>query len=189
MKMRQTIGAGAALVLGLGLTAVSAPTASAALAAEPFGDACSAVPQSGAGSLGEIANQPVATAASNLPFLSTLTSAVQTAGLTDTLNNAQALTVFAPTNDAFAAIPKEQLDKLLADKDALAKVLKYHVVEGEKTPDDLQNATLTTLDGGKVTTDGSDYNYTVNGSKVTCGDVPTANATVYVIDSVLVPNP
>lgn len=193
MKKRQTIGAGAALVLGLGIGAVgaqavsAAPLARTALVAEPFGDACSEVPQSGAGSLAEIAKEPVATAASNLPFLSTLTTAIDSAGLTDTLNSAQNITVFAPTNDAFAAVPKEDLDKLLADKDALTKVLQYHVVEGEKTPEDLKQGTFKTLQGGELTTEGSGQDYTVNDAKVVCGNVPTSNATVYVVDKVLLP--
>ncbi|GAB2811348.1 hypothetical protein GCM10022221_06010 [Actinocorallia aurea] len=185
------MGAGAAVVLGIGLAGAGAASAAVAapgaVVAEPFGDGCSAVPQSGAGSLAEIADQPVATAASQVPFLSTLTTAINTAGLADTLNSAEALTVFAPTNDAFAKVPKADLDKLLGDKDALAKVLQYHVVEGKKTPADLQKGDFKTLQGSALTTEGSGDTYTVNGAKVVCGNVPTANATVYVIDTVLLP--
>ncbi|MEV6960335.1 fasciclin domain-containing protein, partial [Streptomyces sp. NPDC051207] len=82
---------------------------------EPFGSACASVPKDGAGSFDGMAKDPVATAASNNPALSTLVTAVKKAGLVDTLNNAQNITVFAPTNDAFAKIPKADLDKVLSD--------------------------------------------------------------------------
>ncbi|MGW6419966.1 fasciclin domain-containing protein, partial [Streptomyces sp. NPDC055055] len=79
----------------------------------PFGPACASVPKDGAGSFDGMAKDPVATAASNNPALSTLVAAVKQAGLVDTLNNAKDITVFAPTNDAFAKIPKADLDKVL----------------------------------------------------------------------------
>ena len=101
---------------------------------QPFGPACSAVPKDGAGSFDGMAKDPVATAASNNPALSTLVTAVKKAGLVDTLNNAQDITVFAPTNDAFAKIPKADLDKVLADKAQLTKILTYHVVGRKLTP-------------------------------------------------------
>ncbi|MFR9799162.1 fasciclin domain-containing protein [Streptomyces sp. MS06] len=154
----------------------------------PFGPACSAVPESGAGSFDGMAKDPVATAASNNPALSTLVSAVKKAGLVDTLNNAQNITVFAPTNDAFAKIPKATLDKVLNDKAELTKILTYHVVGQKLTPQDLQNGSFETLEKSKLTTSGSGESYTVNDSaKVVCGNVKTANANVYIIDSVLMP--
>ncbi|GAA3417096.1 hypothetical protein GCM10018952_47820 [Streptosporangium vulgare] len=104
---------------------------------EPFGPGCASLPASGEGSLSEMASQPVATAVASNPALSTLAQAVEQAGLTETLNSAKDITVFAPTNDAFAKIPKDKLDKLLADKAQLTKVLTYHVVEGKKGPEDL----------------------------------------------------
>ena len=113
--------------------ATSSPPAAAA-AGGPFGPACAGVPASGPGSLAAIANEPVATAASQNPALSTLVTAVKAAGLVDTLNNAQAITVFAPTNDAFAKIPKDTLDKVLADKQALTNILTYHVVRQRQSP-------------------------------------------------------
>ncbi|MYQ69423.1 fasciclin domain-containing protein, partial [Streptomyces sp. SID4950] len=153
---------------------------------EPFGTACSSVPADGAGSFDGMAKDPVATAASNNPALSTLVSAVKKAGLVDTLNNAQNITVFAPTNDAFAKIPKETLDKVLNDKAQLTKILTYHVVGQKLTPKDLEKGSFDTLEKSKLTTSGSGESYTVNDSaKVVCGNVKTANATVYIIDSVL----
>ncbi|MEU4151610.1 fasciclin domain-containing protein [Streptomyces sp. NPDC026659] len=155
---------------------------------QPFGSACSAVPKNGAGSFDGMAKDPVATAASNNPALSTLVSAVKKAGLVDTLNNAQNITVFAPTNDAFNKIPKATLDKVLNDKAELTKILTYHVVGKKLMPADLANGSFDTLEKSKLTTSGSGESYTVNGSaKVVCGNVSTANARVYIIDSVLMP--
>ncbi|PKT68086.1 fasciclin [Streptomyces populi] len=155
---------------------------------QPFGPACASVPKDGAGSFDGMAKDPVATAASNNPALSTLVTAVKKAGLVDTLNNAQNITVFAPTNDAFAKIPKATLDKVLNDKAQLTKILTYHVVGQKLTPKDLENGSFTTLEKSKLTTSGSGESYTVNDSaKVVCGNVKTANANVYIIDTVLMP--
>ncbi|MFH9708375.1 fasciclin domain-containing protein [Streptomyces luteogriseus] len=155
---------------------------------QPFGVACSTVPESGAGSFDGMAQDPVATAASNNPELSTLVSAVKKAGLVDTLNNAQNITVFAPTDDAFAKIPKATLDKVLNDKAQLTKILTYHVVGQKLTPKDLEKGSFTTLEKSRLTTSGSGESFTVNGdSKVVCGNVKTANATVHIVDTVLMP--
>ncbi|MDL5206498.1 fasciclin domain-containing protein [Streptomyces sp. ALI-76-A] len=155
---------------------------------EPFGPACSTVPKDGAGSFNGMAKDPVATAASNNPALSTLVTAVKKAGLVDTLNNAENITVFAPTNDAFAKIPKATLDKVLGDKAQLTKILTYHVVGQKLTPKDLESGSYPTLEKSKLTTAGSGESYTVNDSaKVVCGNVKTANANVYIIDTVLMP--
>ncbi|GCD95195.1 fasciclin domain-containing protein [Embleya hyalina] len=157
-------------------------------AAAPFGAGCAAVPATGAGSFTGMAQDPVATAASHNPVLSTLVAAVKAAGLVDTLNTAQNITVFAPTDDAFAKIPKDTLDKLLADKDALTKVLTYHVVGQRLAPARLAGGSFETLEKQPLTTKGSGDAYTVNDtSKVVCGNVPTANATVYLVDTVLMP--
>lgn len=155
---------------------------------QPFGSACGGVPKEGAGSFDGMAKDPVATAASNNPALSTLVTAVKQAGLVDTLNNAKDITVFAPTNDAFAKIPKADLDKVLADKNMLTKILTYHVVGQKLTPQQLRNGSFETLQKGLVTTTGSGETYKVNDSaNVVCGNVRTANANVYIIDSVLMP--
>ncbi|MFF3653120.1 fasciclin domain-containing protein [Streptomyces sp. NPDC002181] len=155
---------------------------------QPFGPACAGVPKEGAGSFDGMAKDPVATAASNNPALSTLVAAVKRAGLVDTLNNAKEITVFAPTNDAFAKIPKADLDKVLADKATLTKILTYHVVGRRLTPEQLGNGSFETLEKGMVTTKGSGEAYTVNGTAgVVCGNVKTANANVYIVDTVLMP--
>jgi len=154
-----------------------------------FGAGCAAVPADGPGSFDGMALDPVATAASNNPALSTLVSAVKAAGLVDSLNTADGITVFAPTNDAFAALDKKTLDKALADpKGLLTTVLTYHVVPGKLSPADLAGEHKT-LQGGTLTVTGSGEDFTVNGTaKVVCGNVPTANATVYLIDGVLLPS-
>ena len=157
-------------------------------AAQTFGAGCSAVPADGAGSFNGMATEPVATAASANPALKTLVAAVGAAGLGDTLNSTEDITVFAPTEDAFAKISKKDLNGLLADKAALITVLTYHVVPGQLSPEDVAG-THKTLEGEDVTVEGSGEDFTVGAAKATvvCGNVPTANATVYVIDSVLMP--
>lgn len=169
--------------------AAVAPTTAAATPAPsgPFGPACGAVPKDGEGSFTGMADDPVATAASNNPVLSTLVTAVKKAGLVDTLNSAQGITVFAPTNDAFAKIPKKDLDAVLADKKKLTDILTYHVVEGRTAPDALAAGTFKTLQGGSLTTSGSGESYKVNDASIVCGNVPTGNATVYIVDTVLMP--
>lgn len=203
---RAAVAVAAAAVLPIALTACSdsgdkdtgaadsTPSAKetksddAMTANEPFGPACSSVPKSGAGSFDGMAKDPVATAASNNPELSTLVTAVKKAGLVDTLNNAKDITVFAPTNDAFAKIPKADLDKVLNDKAQLTKILTYHVVGKKVTPQQLENGSFETLEKSKLTTAGSGTEYKVNDtSNVVCGNVPTANATVYIVDTVLMP--
>lgn len=169
---------------------MSATTGSASMT--DFGSACSAVPATGAGSFNGMATAPVATAASANPVLSTLVSAVKAAGLVDTLNNAQGITVFAPANAAFAKIPAATLNGVLANTSELTKILTYHVVSGPLSPDQLAG-TDTTLEGGTITVAGSGETFTVTGGSATntanviCGNVQTANATVYIIDSVLMP--
>ena len=129
---------------------------------------------------------PVATAASANPVLKTLVTAVGEADLVDTLNSAPEITVFAPANPAFDAIPKKDLNALLADKPALTKVLTHHVVEGKIAPEDVAG-THKTLAGDEITVEGSGEEFTVGDASVICGNVQTANATVYVIDGVLMP--
>jgi uncharacterized surface protein with fasciclin (FAS1) repeats len=168
--------------------ASSAASGAAASTTSDFGPGCASVPASGAGSFTGMATAPVATAASANPVLSTLVTAVKQAGLVDTLNSAAGITVFAPDNSAFAKIPASTLKSVLADKPELTKILTYHVVAGRVTPAELASGkTLKTLEGGTVTPAMMGSSYTVNGASVVCGNVQTANATVYIIGSVLMP--
>jgi len=148
-----------------------------------------AVPE-GDGSVAGMAKDPVAVAASNNPLLTTLTKAVsgklnKDVDLVDTLNGDE-FTVFAPVDDAFKAIPEKDLNAVVSDADMLTKVLTYHVVPGQITPDDLKGD-LETVEGDKVKISGSGDDLMVNDAKVICGGVQTANATVYLVDSVLMP--
>ena len=157
--------------------------------AAPFGPGCASVPADGAGSFEGMATAPVATAASANPLLSTLVSAVQAAGLVDTLNSAEDITVFAPSNDAFAKVPAADLQALLADKEMLTQVLTYHVVGQPIAPEELGTAgPFESLQGAPVEASGSGEEFVVNeNANVVCGNVQTANATVYIVDSVLMP--
>ena len=153
----------------------------------PFGPACDAVPTEGAGSFAGMTDDTAATAASNNPLLSTLVTAVTEAGLVDTLNSDGPFTIFAPTNDAFAAIPAADLDAVLADKELLTSILTYHVVAGES----LDAAALGSA-GSAETVNGATLEFgadgtTVNGVDVLCSNVVTANATVHIIGEVLMP--
>ncbi len=152
----------------------------------PFGPACADVPTSGPGSVEGMAQDPVATAASNNPLLQTLVAAVTEANLGDTLNSAESITVFAPTEEAFAKIPTKDLNALLADKEALTTVLTHHVVGERLSPEDVAGE-HETLAGDMITVEGSGEDFTAEGAAVVCGNVQTANATVYLIDSVMMP--
>ncbi|MDP9843844.1 fasciclin domain-containing protein [Streptosporangium lutulentum] len=155
--------------------------------ASPVGPGCASLPTSGPGSAASMATEPVGTALAANPELSSLAKAVDAAGLTETLNSAKDITVFAPTNAAFDKIPKEELDTIMGDKDKLTKILQNHVVEGRKAPADLTAGPLTTLGGGTLTVTGSGEDYTVGDAKILCGNLQTSNATVYLVDSVLLP--
>jgi uncharacterized surface protein with fasciclin (FAS1) repeats len=200
MKYRLLALSGLAVSIGLGTAACSSSSSSpaappaaassspAAAAAMDFGPGCAAVPKSGAGSFTGMSTAPVATAASANPALSTLVTAVKKAGLVDTLNSASNITVFAPDNAAFAKLPAATLNKVLADKAELTKILTYHVTPGRHTPAELASGlTIKTLEGGMVTPAMMSGSYTVNKAHVVCGNVQTANATVYIIDTVLMP--
>ena len=164
------------------------PSGSASTTAMNFGSGCASVPKSGAGSFSGMSTAPVATAASANPVLSTLVTAVKQAGLVDTLNSAKDITVFAPANSAFAKIPSATLNSVLANKAELTKILTSHVAAGRYTPAELATGKpIKTLEGGTVTPAGSGTSFTVNGAHVVCGNVQTANATVYIIDTVMMP--
>ncbi|KRC49375.1 fasciclin [Leifsonia sp. Root227] len=176
--------------------ASSSPSASAMdPAADLVGSGCAAYAKavpSGAGSVTGMAQDPVAVAASNNPLLTTLVASVSgklnpDVNLVDTLNGSE-FTVFAPVDDAFKKIDAATIDTLKtpAGADTLKKILTYHVVPGQIAPDAI-DGTHKTVEGGDVTVTGSGDNIMVNGAKVICGGVHTANATVYLIDTVLMP--
>jgi uncharacterized surface protein with fasciclin (FAS1) repeats len=135
------------------------------------------------------ANQTIAQIVASNPNFSTLLAAVKAAGLVDTLSGPGPFTVFAPTNEAFAKIPKETLDALLKDKAALTKVLTYHVVAGKvKSTDVVKLKEAKTVQGQSVTIEVKERAVILNGnSKVTAVDIEASNGVIHVIDTVLLP--
>ncbi|MFJ3719038.1 fasciclin domain-containing protein [Streptomyces sp. NPDC090057] len=186
-RMR-TAKAAAAAALAVPLTFGGVASQSHAQDASPspsgtFGSGCSALSQKA-----DTAKDKVVDAASAYPQLSQLVSAAVRAKLTDTLNGKPQITVFAPNDQAFKNVTASQLTSLLANEGQLKKVLTYHVVDQQITPDQLSNGSFTTVEGGKLTTSGSGSDFKVNGkANIVCGNIKAANATIYVIDQVLQP--
>ncbi|WP_344845603.1 fasciclin domain-containing protein [Kribbella ginsengisoli] len=144
----------------------------------------------GAGSVDGMAAAPVATAASGNPLLKTLVASVSgklnpKVDLVSTLNGGE-FTVFAPVDSAFAKIPAATINTLKTNSALLTKILTYHVVAGQLDPAAVVGK-QTTVEKGSLTVTGSGDNLMVNNAKVICGGVKTANATVYLIDTVLMP--
>ena len=168
-------------------------TAMAGPAADLIGPGCAdyaAMHPSGPASVAGMAQDPVATAASNNPMLSTLTAALSgklNAGvnLVDTLNSGQ-YTVFAPTNAAFDKLPASTIDELKTNADMLKNILTFHVVQGQESPNTVDGAHKT-LQGADVKVTGQGDGLKVDDAGLVCGGVHTANATVYMIDTVLTP--
>ena len=118
----------------------------------------------------------------------TLVTAVQAAGLAETLAGDGPFTVFAPTDAAFAALPSGALDSLLANPDQLADVLLYHVVAGEVTADEVVTLTsATTLEGSTVDITVTDGVVRIDGATVVTTDILATNGVIHVIDAVLLP--
>lgn len=172
-----------------------APSMDEDLTANLVGSGCqdyaTAVPD-GDGSIVGMSMDPVAVAASNNPLLTTLVAAVSgelnpDVNLVDTLNGDE-FTVFAPVDDAFAALDPATVEMLALPENAqmLTDILTYHVVPGQIAPDAIAGM-QTTVQGGMVEVTGEGDDMMVNDAMVICGGVQTANATVYLIDSVLMP--
>lgn len=174
-------------------TSTDAMTPEVDPAANLVGPGCAAYAEQvpdGAGSVTGMSTEPVAVAASNNPLLTTLTAAVSgqlnpDVNLVDTLNGGE-FTVFAPVDDAFAKIDPATIESLKTDSDTLTKILTYHVVPGQLTPDQVVGE-HETVEGGTVTVTGSGDELMVNDAQVICGGVMTQNATVYLVDTVLMP--
>jgi len=146
----------------------------------------------GCGGGGGGGSDDLVTLAGNTKDLSTLVTALTDAGLVDTLSGAGPFTVFAPSNEAFNALPAAQLTYLLNTKDELQKVLKYHVVSGDVQSGDLKNdEEVTTLEGAnvtvKITTDAKATTIKINGATVTTPNVEASNGVVHIINKVLLP--
>lgn len=171
----------------------TAENSSADPAANLVGSGCAGyaeqVPEGG-GSVSGMAADPVATAASNNPILTTLTAAVSgqlnpEVNLVDTLNGSE-FTVIAPTDDAFAKIDPATIETLGTDAALLTSILTYHVIPGQIAPDAIAGE-QTTVQGGTVNVTGEGESLMFNDSALVCGGVQTANATVYMVDTVMMP--
>jgi uncharacterized surface protein with fasciclin (FAS1) repeats len=179
-----------------GNSASSAPAASSHAASHSaamhesmatVGTDCGMIPAAGMGSMHAMSMDPVITAASHNPLITTLAAEVKKAGLAGTLNSATAITVFAPDNQAFKKLSAHDMS-MMSGMAELAKILKYHVVSGRITPAELAHGmSLKTLEGSQLRTSKMGSTYEVNNAAVTCGNLHTANATVYIINAVLMP--
>ncbi len=146
------------------------------------------MPVRGTGSFAGLAAAPVATAVAHDWELTDLAHAMHAAGLTGTLNAARDITLFAPDNSAFAKHDKSGLARLMSSRAHLAGTLKYDVVAGRQTPAVLATGkSFSTLEGRQVTGAKTGDVYKVNQGIVVCGNISTANATVYIINRVLLP--
>jgi uncharacterized surface protein with fasciclin (FAS1) repeats len=173
----------------------AATTSQAPVDTGPFGAGCGALPAEGEGSIVGMADDPLATAVAQNPALTHLAATVQAATLVDSLNTTEDITFLAPLDQAYEAVPAETLDPLLADTPRLTALLTHHVIPGRLTPGELAGS-HTTLSGDQVTVEGAGESFTISpeqtlvgatAATVVCGNLPTANATVYLVDQVLVP--
>jgi uncharacterized surface protein with fasciclin (FAS1) repeats len=182
-------GLAAAAAVGIAL----ATCAPAAAAPNLVGAGCSdyaAMHPDGPASVSGMSQDPVAVAASNNPMLTTLTQAVSgqlnpQVNLVDTLNSGQ-YTVFAPTDAAFSKLPAATINELKTNSDMLKSILTYHVVPGQLSPAQVDGSHAS-VQGAPVNVTGSGNGLKVNNAGLVCGGVPTANAQVYMIDTVLMP--
>ena len=121
------------------------------------------------------------------PEFSTLATLIKTAGLEDTLNSPGPYTVFAPTNEAFKAVPAKKLEELANDKEQLKAVLTYHVLNGKILAADVKNGNAKTLQGANVALSRSGTFVTIEDAVVTGPDISTGNGVIHAIDRVLIP--
>ena len=166
----------------------SAPSSSAAApSAATVGNDCGMIPATGMGSMHGMEMDPVVTAASHNPLITTLAAEITKAGLASTLDSASGITVFAPDNQAFKNLTAHDM-AMMAGQAELGRILKYHVARGRITPEELASGmTLSTLEGSPLHTAKMGSTYEVNNAAITCGNLHTANATVYIINAVLMP--
>lgn len=182
-------GLAAAAAVGLALATCAPATAAPDLIGAGCADYAAMHPD-GPASVSGMSQDPVAVAASNNPMLTTLTAAVSgklnpQVNLVDTLDSGQ-YTVFAPTDSAFNKLPASTIDKLKTDSNLLKSILTYHVVPGQLSPAQVDGS-HPTVQGAAVQVTGSGNGLRVNNAGLVCGGVPTANAQVYMIDTVLMP--
>jgi uncharacterized surface protein with fasciclin (FAS1) repeats len=118
----------------------------------------------------------------------TLVTAIEAAGLTETLKGKGPFTVFAPSDEAFAKLPAGTVDALLKDKEKLAKILTYHVVAGQVMAKDVKPGKVTTVEGSKLNITKGSAGVKVDKANVVATDVVATNGVIHVIDAVVMPN-
>ena len=182
-------GLAAAAAVGIALATCAPATAAPNLVGAGCSDYAAMHPD-GPASVSGMSQDPVAVAASNNPELTTLTQAVSgqlnpQVNLVDTLNSGQ-YTVFAPTDAAFSKLPAATINELKTNSDMLKSILTYHVVPGQLSPAQVDGS-HPSVQGAPVNVTGSGNGLKVNNAGLVCGGVPTANAQVYMIDTVLMP--
>jgi uncharacterized surface protein with fasciclin (FAS1) repeats len=167
-------------------TAAASTPASSGTAAR-VGPDCAMIPTKGSGSIGSMSSEKAITAASSNPQLSVFIAAVRTAKLDKTLNARHAYTLIVPANSAFASLSKTQIIHLHNSGDLL-NIVRYHALKARIGPQQFSaGARPATLQGKPVTLSKSGSAYKVNGATVLCGNIRTANATVYIVNKVLLP--
>jgi len=165
----------------------ASPSESMTETAATVGNDCGMIPATGMGSMHGMEMDPVVTAASHNPLITTLAAEITKAGLASTLDSASGITVFAPDNQAFKNLTAHDM-AMMAGQAELGRILKYHVARGRITPEELASGmTLSTLEGSPLHTAKMGSTYEVNNAAITCGNLHTANATVYIINAVLMP--
>ena len=170
-----------------GAASAASPSESMTETAATVGNDCGMIPATGMGSMHGMEMDPVVTAASHNPLITTLAAEITKAGLAGTLNSARGITVFAPDNQAFKNLTAHDM-AMMAGQAELGRILKYHVARGRITPEELASGmTLSTLEGSPLHTAKMGSTYEVNNAAITCGNLHTANATVYIINAVLMP--
>jgi uncharacterized surface protein with fasciclin (FAS1) repeats len=185
-------------VVGCGTTAppAASPTGSPVPATNPSGTAaaahvgsgCGFIPTRGSGSFRSMSTQRVVAATASNPQLSVFSSAIRTAALDDRLNALHAFTLFIPVNSAFSALSKTQVTYLRKPAN-LVTVVRRQVVPASITPARIaRGVTVSTLSGSRLMLAKHGRQYQVNGATVVCGNIRTANGTIYVIDRVLLPH-
>lgn len=166
----------------------STAATSGAAATPPFGSGCPNLPDSGPGSLIDLGDRDWIDALAQVPALSQLSVTTSLSGLASSLQGVGEVTVFAPDDTAFRRIGAAEGRRLLTQPAAGVETLSYHVVPGRITPENLVG-THRTLTGGSLQIAGSGQAFTVDGrAAITCGNLQTKNATIYIVDRVLQPS-
>jgi uncharacterized surface protein with fasciclin (FAS1) repeats len=191
-------GTGAATEAGAPSSVSTSPASATAAnrgTDQPFGTGCGGIPAAGEGSFAGMADDPAGTAITHNPAMRVLAAALGAARLAAPLDSQRDVTVLAPADAAFGAVPRDALGKLMGDTASLTAVLTHHVIQGRLTPDRLAG-THTTLNNDQVTIDVSPDAFSVAAegtllgkapARVICGNLQTANATIYIVDQVLAP--